>query len=120
MSTYRKRNKQILVRLSDEEYDLFLQRMADAGTQNQSAFLRQMTLTGYILRLDLSEVREELRLLFNIANNVNQIAKVANETRSIYAADMIKLYEEVNNLRSQVSSVMRVFGKVRDMVSILK
>ena len=61
MSINRKRNKQIIMRLTEEEHDLLLQRMAEAGMKNQEAFLRKMTLTGYILRLDVSEVREELK-----------------------------------------------------------
>jgi len=120
MSVNRKRNKQILMRLTNEEHDLLLQRMVDAGMQNQEAFLRQMTLTGHILRLDLSEVREELRLLSNIASNINQVVKMANQTRSIYATDMIKLRDEVSNLRTQVSNVMKVFSKVRELLAILK
>jgi hypothetical protein len=47
MSNNRKRSKQILIRLTSEEHDLLLQRMADADMQNQEAFLRQMTLMGY-------------------------------------------------------------------------
>jgi len=120
MSVNRKRNKQILMRLTNDEHDLLLQRMADAGIKNQEAYLRQMTLTGYILRLDLSEVREELRLLSNIASNINQVVKMANQTRSIYAADMIKLQDEVSNLRTQVSNVMKVFGKARELLTLLK
>jgi len=54
--------------------------MAAAGIRNREAYLRKMVLDGYILRLDLSEVREMTRLLSNATNNLNQIAKRANET----------------------------------------
>jgi hypothetical protein len=113
MSVNRKRKKQVMMRLTEEEHDLLLQRMNEADIQNQEAYLRNMALTGYILRLDLSEVRETLRLIAKSASNINQVAKQVNETRSIYARDMITLREEVANLRSQVSDVMKVFGKVR-------
>jgi len=118
MGVKRKRQIRVEMRLNDDENVIFTRRMQELGIQNRDAYLRRMALTGYILRLDLSEVREVLRLLSNATNNINQIAKRANETRSIYANDMIKLREEVGNLRSQVSDVMKVFGKVRKMMEL--
>ena len=86
--------------------------------KNQEAYLRSMALTGYILRLDLSEVRETLRLISKANNNINQLARRANETHSIYAQDIIQLQEEVGNLRSQVSDVLKVFGKARKLLEL--
>jgi len=63
MSANRKRKIRIEVHFTEDERDLFLQRMTDAGIQNMQAYLRRMALTGYILRLDISEVRETLRLM---------------------------------------------------------
>ena len=118
MSANRKRKIQVIIRLTEEEHDVLLQRMRDAGVQNREAYLRSMALTGYILRLNTSEVRETLRLISNVTSNINQLAKRANETRSIYAQDMIQLREEVGNLRVQVSDVMKVFGKVRQFMEL--
>ena len=101
--------------LTEDERDLFLQRMGDAGIQNMQTYLRRMALTGYILRLDLSEVRETLWLISKAGVNINQLAKRANETRSIYEQDIIQLREEVGSLRLQVSDVMKVFSKVREL-----
>ena len=92
--------------------------MREMGINNQEAYLRKIALTGYILRLDLSEVRETIRLLANATNNINQIAARANETRSIYASDMVQLREQVGYMRSQVSEIMKVFGKVRKMTDL--
>jgi hypothetical protein len=118
LSANRKRKVFIAIRLTEDEQDTLLQRMADAGVSNREAFLRQMALTGYILRLDMSEVRETLRLLANTTNNINQIAKRANETRSIYAVDMIQMQEQVDGMRQQVSDIMKVFGKVRMLLEL--
>ena len=107
------------MRLTEEERDILLQRMKDAGIQNREAYLRKMALTGYILHIDLSEVRETLRLLANATNNINQIARVTNETRSMYAADMIQLQEEVGAMRKQVSDAMKVFRKVRNFLDLI-
>jgi len=114
----RKRKMQIIIRLTEDEHDVLTRRMVDAGIQNREAYLRKMALTGYILRLDMSEVRETLRLLANATSNVNQIAKRANETRSIYAVDMAQLRDEIDAVRLQVSDIMKVFGKVRRLLEL--
>ena len=49
--------------------------MREAGTTNMGAYLRKMALDGYILRLDLPELKEMLSQLRYMGNNVNQIAK---------------------------------------------
>ena len=118
MSANRKRNIRVIMRLTEDEQSLLLARMRDTGINNREDYLRKMALTGYILRLDMSEVREALRLMSNAASNINQLSKRANETRSIYAQDMIQLREEVSNLRAQVADVMKVFGKVRKMLEL--
>ena len=118
MSVNRKRKVQVIIRLTEDEQDVLLQRMRDAGVQNREAYLRSMALTGYILRLDNSEVRETLRLMATATNNINQLAKRANETRSVYANDMVQLREEVGNLRGQVSDIMKVFSKVRKFMEL--
>lgn len=118
MSVNRKRKIRIEVCMTEDEHDVLLQRMRDVSMQNVGAYIRKMALTGYILRLDMSEVRETLRLLANTTNNVNQIAKRTNETRSIYAVDMIQLREEVGGMRSQVSDIMKIFGKVRKLLEV--
>ena len=46
-----------------------------------------MALAGSCVPLDLKEVKEVNRLLRICSNNLNQYAKRANETGSIYKAD---------------------------------
>ena len=118
MSANRKRKIRVEMRLTEDENDIFTKRMRDTGIQNRDAYLRKMALTGYIVRLDMSEVREALRLLANATNNINQVAYRANETRSIYAADMIQLREQVGNMRSQVSDLVKVFAKVKKLLDL--
>ena len=53
----------------------------------------------YLKRLSLFYlIREELWLLSNIACNISQVVKMANQTRNIYATDMIKLQEKASNI----------------------
>ena len=118
MSANRKRNIQVIMCLSEEENDILIKRMQGLGIKNRGAYLRSMALTGYILRLDMSEVREALRLMSNATSNINQIARRANETHSIYAQDMAQLQEEISRLRSQVFDAVKIFSKVRKLLEL--
>lgn len=86
-------------KVSPEEMALIEQKMEQAGTANKRAYLRKMAVDGYVIRLDLGEMKELLRLLRSISNNVNQIARRCNETGNLYGEDVEDLrkgYAEVN------------------------
>ena len=77
----------VYARVTPEEWDLIRERMREAGMTNTSAYIRKMALNGYVINVDLGDVKEVLRLLRINSNNLNQYAKRANETGSIYEAD---------------------------------
>ena len=74
--------------VTEQEKKLIQHKMAQLGTHNMGAYLRKMAIDGYIINLDLKEVRELIRLLRICSNNLNQYTHKANETGSVYAADM--------------------------------
>ena len=84
----RKRNVQIIIRVTEEERALIEQKMQQIPTLNLSAYARKMLIDGYIITLDLQEVKGHTAQLQKIGVNVNQIAKRINETGRIYADDM--------------------------------
>ena len=62
-----------------------------------------MALHGFIIVMDLSDLKEILRLLQISGNNLNQYAKRANETGSIYREDI----EELKNNQKEILQEMR-------------
>ena len=68
------------------EYDI--QKMKEAGIERLGVYLRKMAIEGYILKLDLSDLKEAVRLLRINSNNLNQYVKKANETGNVYAEDI--------------------------------
>lgn len=68
-----------------------------------STFIRAMSLDGAVTVVDLKELAPLLNGMRIISNNVNQVAKKANETNSIYAADVEKLKEAQQTLCRTVS-----------------
>ncbi|WP_314872867.1 plasmid mobilization protein [Stomatobaculum longum] len=84
----RERNQEIHVLLLPEEMERIRQKMAELGIINRSAYVRKMALDGYCINLDLSDMKEMVSLLRRCSNNLNQYAKRANESGSIYAEDI--------------------------------
>lgn len=74
--------------VSQEEYDLILKNMALSGNTNLSAFLRKMAIDGMVIKLDMPEIREMLKLLRRANANINQIAKHLHETGRVYDTDL--------------------------------
>ena len=72
--------------------------MEDAGILNMSAYVRKMALDGICVKLDLQEVRQLIVLLQRCSNNLNQYAKRANETGSVYAADIEDLQTRLEEI----------------------
>ena len=73
---------------SKEEVERIHEKMDELGIRSMGAYLRKMALDGYCIRLDLQDVKALVSLLRICSNNLNQYAKRANETGSIYRADM--------------------------------
>ena len=93
-------------RATEEEAALIRQRMESMGITSLGAFLRKMAIDGYHITLDLSDVREMVRLLKNATSNINQIAKRANETRNIYATDLEDLRQRYKEIWPAVNKIL--------------
>ena len=68
-----------------------------------ATFIRGMSLNGEINVCDLKELAPLLNGMRIISNNVNQVARKANETNSIYTEDVDILRKEVSQLFRTVS-----------------
>lgn len=88
------------------------QRMKEAGVQTLSAYMRRMGLEGKITRVNAKEIRSISVLLGNISSNVNQIARRANQTESIYASDLDELSNRYRELH-------REFAELQNTLSLL-
>lgn len=97
-TTQRNRDIQVKFRMTQSERDLLEMKMAQVGTSNMAAYLRKMSIDGRVLRLDLSELREMILLLRRCSNNLNQIAKLANETGRLYDADLSEIQEQLERI----------------------
>ena len=83
-----KKEEELKIRISPADKERIRFKMEEAGILNMSAYVRKMALDGICVRLDLEDVRQLIVLLQRCGSNLNQYAKRANETGSIYAADI--------------------------------
>ena len=98
------------VKMSQTEDEILQQKMKAFGVSNLSAFLRAMVLNGYVLKLDIPEIKELIRLLKNLTNNVNQIARRLNEHGSIYETEIDEIKDgqkEIWNILNQILIILR-------------
>lgn len=93
-------------RTTEAEDALIRQKMQAYGIKNQSAFYRAIALNGYMLKLDLPEIREMIRLLKNLTNNVNQIARRMNEHGSIYETEIDEIKEKQQELQDMLMQLL--------------
>lgn len=111
-----KRNIALTFRVSAEEREMIERRMAQTSIRNLRAYLLKMAVDGRIIEIDLTHVRECSRLLGNIANNVNQMAKRANETGNIYAADIADIQERITDFREQQNKTIKILSDLLEAV----
>lgn len=90
-------------RTTESEAAVMRKKMEALGIRNKSAYMRALALNGYILKLDLPQIREMLRLLGNMTNNLNQIAKRLNAHGNLYETEI----EEIQQKQDEMWKMMR-------------
>ena len=108
-----KKEVELKVRISPEDKERIRSKMEEAGILNMSAYIRKMALDGICVRLDLAEVRQLIVLLQRCSNNLNQYAKRANETGSVYAADIEDLQSRLEEIWELSRQSLAHFASIR-------
>lgn len=88
---------------TESEAAIIQKKMNMLGIRNKSAYMRVLALNGYILKLDMPQIREMLRLLGNMTNNLNQIAKRLNTHGNLYETEI----EEIQQKQDELWKMMR-------------
>ena len=94
------------MRLKPSDIDKIKRRMKEAGVRNMSAYMRKMAIDGLVVSLDLSDVKELVRLLRYCSNNINQYAKKANESGNVFKADIEDIKRRQERLWNMSNEIM--------------
>ena len=106
------RSKRIELRVTAKELRQIHERMQETGISSLTAYMIRMAIHGYVLKMDLSDLKEMLRLMQISGNNLNQYAKKANETGSVY-------YEDIEELRAVQKEILRDMRKVLEKLTAI-
>lgn len=112
MAVKRKRDVQLNFRVSPHELELIEAKMAQVGTTNREAYLRKMAIDGYIVNLEVPELRELVSLLRYSSNNLNQLTRRVHETGRIYDADMEDISQKQEAIWSGVNEILTRLGRL--------
>ena len=108
----RKRDVPVLYWESAEEQELIHQKMQQYGTENLSAYLRKMALDGYVVKLELPELKELVSLMRRNSNNLNQLTRKVHETGRVYDADLEDISQRQEQLWEGVKEILTQLSKL--------
>jgi len=111
------RNHAMTFRVTENERDMIRRRQAQTGIINLRAYLLKMAVDGRVIHVELDSVKEMNRLLSGIGNNINQIAKRANENGNIYAVDLDEIKVRQDEIWVQQKEILR---KITNMIDAVK
>lgn len=100
------------IRLTPVELQMIQEKMKQYGTRNFSAFVRKMAIDGYVVRLELPELKEMVSLLRYSSNNLNQLTKRVHETGRIYDADLEDLRQTHERLWDAARDILSALAKL--------
>ena len=99
------RKRKIVLRcpVTEEERKLIEQKMAQLPTSQIGAYLRKMAIDGYIIYVDVKNIKQYIQELQAIGKNINQIARRVNSTTNIYK-------EDIEEIKKRLDEIWRIHG----------
>lgn len=88
------------------EDEFIRQKMRIFGIRKKATLFRALVFKGYLLKLDLEPIHEVIRLMKNLTNNINQIARRENERGSIYETEIDEILKRVDDLWKVVNQIL--------------
>lgn len=101
------------IRLTPKELSMIHQKMEQLGTSNFSAYIRKMAIDGYVVRLELPELKEMVSLLRYSSNNLNQLTRRVHETGRIYDADLEDIRQSHERLWEAAREIIASLAKLK-------
>lgn len=108
----RNRPVQVIFRCTPEERAMIDKRMAQLGTMNMASYLRKMAIDGYVVKLDLPELRDYVSLQRRTSNNFNQIARRLNSTGRVYDTDIQAMRKDIDALWDAMNVVLEKLASI--------
>lgn len=106
-----RRNMQLHLRLSEEDYMIIRQRAKESGCRSVSDYIRRIAKEQLVINLDAKIFRSLNQQLSSISNSLNQIARRINSTGRVYDEDIAEMKAKINELWRKQLNVQSQIGK---------
>ena len=104
--------RRVTVRFTEKEMESVYSKMEQMGIINMSAFVRKMVMEGIIVRLQVDELKEIIRLMRYAGNNLNQLARKANGGGPIYEEEIRDIRGRFEKMTEDLNRLVRELGKI--------
>ena len=110
----REKDQMLHFRVSKAELERIRTKKNELGIRNMGAYLRKMAMDGVCVQRDLGDDLAKIRgLLGRCSNNLNQYARLANATGSIYAEDIRDLQQLMNEIWENQRELLKRLAEIR-------
>lgn len=107
-----KGSRRITFRVNDDEYNQLIFNLKRSSCKTFSAYIRKMVLDGYVINLQVPELKEMVGQLKRISNGINQIAKIANSTGKIYEMDIKHIQDNQEEIWKMLREILQTLSKI--------
>ena len=98
--------------MTDQEYQIVALKMKQAGIREKSAYFRKMAIDGYILTMEIPELKEMISLMRYSSNNLNQIAKRVNGTGEIIETELKEVRDSQEKIWNGINRILKRLGEM--------
>ncbi len=102
----RTRKYQIKFDVTEEEKAIIEKKQKMSGITSKGSFYRKMILEGIVIKTDMSAIKNLTVSINRIGNNINQIARRANQTGNIYNDDLKEINEKMSVIWELLKSTL--------------
>lgn len=107
----RSRNEVIYLRLTKDEKQEVINKMESIGMTNLNDFVRKILLIGTVIKVDTNGLNNLAYEVSKVGNNINQIAKHANQTDNINQKDIELIIEDLNYIKTFIANFYKKINK---------
>lgn len=108
------RTKQIHIKLTDEEYEILMQKCAEFNL-TQAGYVRTAILFGSVQdtkpRVDENLIKQLVYEVNRIGNNINQIAYICNSKYEVTEREMIEAKDNLFRAEKYIVDVLNGLGE---------
>ena len=101
----RRLSKAVTVKFSKKDYEILMNRSKKAN-KHMAEYIRDSTLNSDVAQQPLEAVTKDYRMLVGMANNLNQLTKMAHQDGIIY------LYSPLVSLLGEITNTIREYKQV--------